>query len=608
MGFLLGGARCSSIAVVSLLVLGLTGVASAPACYNTGDGTDPPADQFYFPVGLSVSHGGTVLYAVNSDFDLQYNGGTIQSYDLRLMRQHVLLTIANPADPALPLLRPASGSCPSNPALTKTGGSINRQPLGETCAPPVDPRFYIRDSVLVGAFATTMLLSRLPADMTPQVTKTSADDAPLPVGNSSNDRLFMPVRGSATLTWASVTRDAFGSAPTPADTKTSYAPFQIRCGQDASRRCDRFHAVGEDTAEEGNTRGITMPGEPFAIAQSEDGTSIVTTHQTYNNATLFSTGLSRDRNDSADDRPYPAIKFVTQNVPIGGSGISVIPHDLDAFIGQPLPRPAYVETSRSFSTISLLRQYPDEQGGTGPTISDPAISRPALYVEGSFAIAATASGIDSRDIKIDTTPRLGCKARVAAVNAATGRTEAVRDAEIQACARKPARVFVANRSPSALLFGTLGATTGVDGDFDPDAITITGSAPISDGPSKIYLAPIVDKDGAYALRVFVVCFDTSTIYVFDPDSTLLQPENVIKVGTGPFAMAFDPFSLEDVAQHVQVPIDPRDGNVRRFRFAYIASFTQSFVQVLDLDNAVPNNPTFEQIVFTLGAPTDPKGT
>ena len=602
MGFLIGEARWSTVAVVPLLLLGLTGLASAPACYNTGDGTPPPADQFYFPVGLSVSHGGTVLYAVNSDFDLQYNAGTIQSFDLRLMRQHVLLAIANPADPALPLVHPASGSCPSDPALTAVG-TTSRLPLGETCAPPVDPRAYIRDSTLIGAFATTMLLSRLPGDMTVQATKTTADDPALRIGNSSNDRLFMPVRGSATLTWASVTRDGFDSVPSATDTKDTYAPFQIRCGQAATGRCDRFHAVGEDTGEEGNTRGITMPGEPFAAAQSEDGTSIVITHQTNNYATLFSTGLSRDRNDSADDRPYPAIKFVAPNLPIGGSGISVIPHDLDATLGQPVRRPSYIETSRALATLSLLSQYADEQGGT-----DPNIARPFLDIEGSFGLTATASGIDSRDIKIDTTPRLGCKARVAPVNTATGRTQAVRDAEIQACARKPARVFIANRSPAALLYGTVGATTGLDGNYDQDAVSIAGSVPIADGPSKLYLAPVVEKDGAYALRVFVVCSDSSTIYVFDPAGALPVLENVIHVGSAPFAMAFDPFSLDDVARHVQVPVDTRDGNIRRFRFAYVASFTQSFVQILDLDNAVPNTSTYEHVVYRLGTPTNPKGT
>src|SRR5689334_12436341 len=92
MGFL--GARRVA-ALFSLLLAG------SGACYDTGDGSAPPSDRFYYPVGLQVSHGGTVLYAANSDFDLQYNGGTLQAYDLRLIRQHALLTIANPADPAL---------------------------------------------------------------------------------------------------------------------------------------------------------------------------------------------------------------------------------------------------------------------------------------------------------------------------------------------------------------------------------------------------------------------------------------------------------------------------------------------------------------------------
>src|SRR5271154_7454395 len=71
----------------ALLVLGagtLTGLSTA--C-DGANGTAPPTTTFYFPVGLSVSSGGNVLYAANSDFDLQWNGGTLQSYDLYHLRQ-----------------------------------------------------------------------------------------------------------------------------------------------------------------------------------------------------------------------------------------------------------------------------------------------------------------------------------------------------------------------------------------------------------------------------------------------------------------------------------------------------------------------------------------
>jgi hypothetical protein len=98
------------------------------------------------------------------------------------------------------------------------------------------------------------------------------------------------------------------------------------------------------------------------------------------------------------------------------------------------------------------------------------------------------------------------------------------------------------------------------------------------------------------------------VFVIDPESATL--ENVIRVAPGPFAMAFDPFTPEEVALRAQVPMDARDGSLglRRYRFAYLASFTQSFVQVLDLDDARPNPATFERIVFTLGLPTNPKGS
>src|SRR4029077_13095522 len=85
---------------------GALGVA-AFACYPAaGLGVDPPAAELYFPVGLTVSRSGTVLYAVNSDFDLQWNGGTIEALDLHLIRRHAVMAIKDPTDPNLPLAMP----------------------------------------------------------------------------------------------------------------------------------------------------------------------------------------------------------------------------------------------------------------------------------------------------------------------------------------------------------------------------------------------------------------------------------------------------------------------------------------------------------------------
>jgi hypothetical protein len=91
-------------------------------------------------------------------------------------------------------------------------------------------------------------------------------------------------------------------------------------------------------------------------------------------------------------------------------------------------------------------------------------------------------------------------------------------------------------------------------------------------------------------------------------------ENVIRVGdiggVGPFAMAFDPFSIEDVARRLPVAQDSRDPDLdlKKYRFAYLASFTESFVQVIDLDGSRPDKSTYEQVVFNLGSPSPPKGS
>ena len=181
--------------------------------------------------------------------------------------------------------------------------------------------------------------------------------------------------------------------------------------------------------------------------------------------------------------------------------------------------------------------------------------------------------------------------------------------KVIACAELPARVFFANRTPPSLVIGAIGAKAG-DGTYDPDLLTFDQTIPLPAGPSRVYLAPIVNPRHQYELRVFVVNYDSSTISVYDPapSRSNLALVDTIYVGPGPFAMAFDPFKMKDVAANATVPPDPRQDpslNLGTYRFAYVASFTQSYVQVIDLDQS---QPTYESVVFTLGKPTPPKGT
>jgi len=54
-------------------------------CFGPGEGVEVPQDEIYFPVGLAVDKDANHLFVVSSDFDLQYNGGAVQSYDLNAL-------------------------------------------------------------------------------------------------------------------------------------------------------------------------------------------------------------------------------------------------------------------------------------------------------------------------------------------------------------------------------------------------------------------------------------------------------------------------------------------------------------------------------------------
>lgn len=584
---------------VVLLGAALAALAT-PACYpDGGAGTDPPTETFYFPTGLAVSAGGNVLYAVNSDFDLQWNGGTLQSYNLFQIRQDtaalVQSNLAGTAPPPnIPFLTPWASFddggqplCPNNTAIPANNGEGLGVLLGTACAPPVDSTQYVRDSATIGAFATDLQLS-----------------------TNGGTRLFAPVSGNATVTWADVSYDDPTAAPPqPSDTAATFPPFSMNCTQPpgpftspgpVGRLCDSNHQTGNDPNSLANTRNSTLPGEPFGLAQTQDGSAMAVTSETDTKTSLLTTGLGA----TASIADQPTMQFVMTGMPNGGVGLASIPHDAAAgtplceYDGDQPPclRQAFLETNRSTAEVDLLRYYDDDGS---------SLRRPYLQREGVTPISTNTSGSDSRGIAIDPTPRLQC--------------ELNKLDTMQNCAQLPARVFIASRAPASLIVGVLGQPSlSGDGTYDPDQLVLLGNVPMTNGPSKVYLAPIVmaDQDGVarYYLRVFVVCFDSNSIFVYDPVSLMslnAQPEAIIYTGLGPYAMAFDPFSMNDVAINNPVPIDSRQPAslaLRQYRFAYLASFTRSYLQVIDLDDSAASTDTFESIVFTLGQPTPPKGT
>ncbi len=585
------------------------------SCYSGGGGgTDPPTDTFYFPVGLAVSAGGNALYAVNSDFDLQWNGGTLQSYDLFLIRRDAAALVAtNLGGGSLQDLTgidfvqtPSAANCLA-PNASVIGANGTRVPLGEICAPPVQSTNYVRASTIIGAFATDLQLQTF--------------------NGVVGTRLFAPVRGNASLTWSNVGLDDARCSPEGGSTSAdggvacpvTIAPFALSC--DDSFTGPACAATAGSSTDPQDTRLATMPGEPFGLSQTQDGTAIAVTHQTSTDTSLLTAGVpgsAATTSGAAIPSVPPSMQFVETDLPNGGSGITFVPHDPDSSVppcqvppvsGVPCVRPAFLETNHSSAEVDLLRYYDDD--GAGCTLDQPGCTpamassnhRPFIVKEAAFPLNTNFGGTDSRGIAIDPTPRLACKARMG-----TDKT---------VCGDLPARVFIANRTPPSLVIGEVGGVASSGAAYDPDLLTLSGNITLPAGPSTVYVAPIVNAEGNYEVRVFVVNFDSSTISVYDPNSPNLALVDTIYVGPGPFAMAFDPFTLDDVATNAPVALDQRPypplspppkiptPAPKRYRFAYVASFTQSYVQVIDLDQS---QPTFESVVFTLGNPTPPKGS
>jgi hypothetical protein len=67
--------RSRIIAAAVVLVL-------AAGCLPDTDGVNPPSDRFIYPVGLAGVAGGERLMVLNSNFDLEYNSGTLMLIDV----------------------------------------------------------------------------------------------------------------------------------------------------------------------------------------------------------------------------------------------------------------------------------------------------------------------------------------------------------------------------------------------------------------------------------------------------------------------------------------------------------------------------------------------
>ncbi len=580
-------------------------------CFPPGEGLEPPSGRVYFPVGLAVDEQQKFLFIVNSDFDLQFNAGTVQSWDLEQLRARVPRYCTADADcdaetEVCDLFEPDAtdipdadhaidnGGVPSHWCVKKAGSpcgafreqgnrsqslypgrcgfinQMNPQDDGPAILPTRGGDEVVHGrSVVIGAFATDVIRRTLvePPGWEPST--------PLPDGETLRQRLFIPVRGDATLHWIDVREDG-----------------TLECGQDGNDgACNDRHRSGDRSAEENTRSDGRLAPEPFGIDADENGLSLVVTSQTSGSVALFThrrTTSDEDGDGVAEKSVVqwnegPRYVFFESGMPDRPIGVANMPLPLAMPDSGREKLPGFLVSFRNAPVVFLLRVYDDDA-------ADPA--RPYTRKYESARINTNSSGIDSRGIGVDPFRRKknerNCLERFGVEESCAkdpNCAEAM-NPDFQACltqaAATPLDVFIANRAPSSLLIGQ--SKPLVSDVPTSDLPFFDAPEPLDVGPARVYVGEIKNAQGVRERRIFTTCFDSRRIAVYDPERGRLETE--IVTGRGPHGMAFD--IGEDHA------------------YAYVGHFLDSYVGVVDLDQR--HGSMYAAMIATVGQPRPPRAS
>lgn len=433
--------------------------AAAIGCGLSQEGIAPPNNAIFYPGAIRVDpNNGQWLYVVNSNSDLRYNDGTLVAVDLDAVQ----------ADREL---SGAWGNCPgpnyvypsSSPPGYCCWDTLDRNVLN------CDERKYVKSAVKIGSFGSAI-------DIQPVS----------PVGGKS--RLFMGVRGNASITW------------TDADLSSGVPAFDCAGGpeSDGFIECDTSHRVTDEPNLDNANPKPLLPDEPYALAidaPAPDPDPMLTDKQP-----LLFVGHLRGGFLSTID--------LTQTPPalIGSFG-TIFPGDVNGSLGVTslTVTQSGVNTGHIYATSRFL-----PRAGAFIPISDrgnevnPAPG-PVFLANAGDVFASPLVGAEARGIQV-----------IPGIN----------------------RTYLLQRSPPALVgFDTLGGQN-----VAADVIEMC------QGPTFLQMSPpfrptsvltgATDTDTDKTL--FVSCFEAGEVYVVDPYTP--QIISIIEVGRGPAGLAF---SCED---------------------------------------------------------------
>jgi DNA-binding beta-propeller fold protein YncE len=551
---------------VGLCVLG-------SGCFLGDVALSPPDDSLYYPTALVRSPGGSTLYVANSDFDLQYDGGTVLALDLVKIRTRLLPLLAKLREigtaGSTTTVRDACNTlcgssdqplCNKLDLKTNTNTVLNPGPC--LAIPLGDAVLGTPPSGTIGAFASGAIFVR----------RSVAPAA----------RLFLPVRGDPSITFFDVNDDTATRAFVPTLDCTGTSTNL------PGERCNNLHRIGVEPFE--SSRAIILPTEPIGIAASEDGTAIVVAHQTEKSVSLTIDDPGQNTPTLDGAKPKPTLEFVLGSLPDGPTDVATVP--IPALFRDKvkvMSPSASIDYQRGFlisyraaSVVDLVRVHKDESG----------TSRPFLTRSNETTIVVNADGKDSRGIAIDNSVRDECEKACTSGDAACQLD----------CLKHPLDIFIANRTPPSLLVGRIETSTIPADSAAPtagyDRVFITDSIPLAFGAAKVVVGKVIDPTGKLSRRVFAGAFDSKRVFSYDPQAH--RVDAIFSTGRGPQALAFDTDDKADIAGAAGDPL------AKGHSFLIVGHFTDSYLGVVDLDMRYPQ--TFGTMFASVGTPTPPKAS
>lgn len=201
-----------------LVFLGFLALCAAlSGCAN--EGSPPPLGRIYFPTALGISPSGDQLFVANSNFDLKYNRGSLQSYDLDQLNA----VLDEHCGPRTREERDRCGVIPEEDPRPDLTGNIDLLRVSG----------LLISEVIIGSYANGMGVSPM----------------------NDGARIYMPVRSDANLTFVDV--DAEGCL--------SCGGAANACDLDETQRHECTDAFRSGDDESATVRGIELPADPVAL-------------------------------------------------------------------------------------------------------------------------------------------------------------------------------------------------------------------------------------------------------------------------------------------------------------------------------------------------------